>query len=60
MPHPADSEEEIDKSQYESMRGRAEERNFEGVDDSELLNYLVRDPKVAEEVIRKAKIINLR
>ena len=42
------------------MRERAEEMNFDGVDDSELLNYLARDPKVAEEVIKKAKLINLR
>ena len=42
------------------MRQRAEETKFEGVDDSELLNYLARDPKVAEEVIRKAKLIKLQ
>ena len=42
------------------MRERAEEMNFDGVDDSELLNYLARDPKVAEEVIKKAKLKNLR
>ena len=58
--HPIDPDYVIDKGQSESPRGEVDENTFHGVDDSDLLNYLARDPKVAAQVIEKAKRINLR
>ena len=61
LPHrPIDPQDDIDEGQSELPRDDAEEKAFGGVDDSDLLNYLARDPKVAEEIIDKAKRINLR
>ena len=42
------------------MSKQEDEKVLDGVGDSEILNYLARNPKVAEEIIEKAKLINLR
>ena len=55
-----DPEDDIDDGQSELPRGEADEKTFDGLDDPDILNYLARDPKVAAEVIEKAKRIILR